>query len=79
MMWGVRALPTASRWRTERALAALLALGAFAIPLVFTIAISDVFALPKTVAMLALSVVLALALAYLALRRGVPVLASGPA
>lgn len=54
----------------ERGLVIVLAVGSFILPLIFTIALSDVFALPKTVAMLALSVVLLGWLVALALRAG---------
>lgn len=52
----------------ERGLAIIVAASTFVLPLVFTVALSDVFALPKTVVMLGLSVVLFAALVPLALR-----------
>jgi O-antigen ligase len=55
--------------RIELALAWVLAAGTVILPLVFTIANSDVFALPKTIAMLALTVVLLCGVAWLAIRR----------
>jgi hypothetical protein len=58
------------------ALAALLLAGAIALPLVFTIALNDVFALPKTVTMLALTILLLPGLLILVLRRGVPSIGS---
>lgn len=54
----------------ERGLAVVLAVGGFILPLVFTVALPDVFALPKTVVMLGLSVVLLAGMVPLALRRG---------
>ena len=54
----------------ERSLAIVLTAGAVVLPLVFTVALSDVFALPKTVVMLGLSVVLLTGLVPLALRPG---------
>lgn len=45
-------------------------MGCFALPLTFTIALTDVFALPKTIVMLGLSVVLLGGLAAVALRPG---------
>jgi O-antigen ligase len=53
-----------------RGLAVVLAVGAAALPLVFTIALDDVFALPKTIVMLGLSIVLAAGLLALGLRTG---------
>lgn len=54
----------------ERGLAFVVAAGVLVLPLVFTVALSDVFALPKTVAMHGMSVVLLVGLVPLALRPG---------
>lgn len=73
-MRGVSADRPHARVPIERGLAIVLAAGAFVLPLVFTVALSDVFALPKTVVMLGLSVVLLAGLVPLALRPGTVVL-----
>jgi O-antigen ligase len=54
----------------ERVLVGLLAIGALVLPLVFDTASSDVFALPKTIAMLALTALLLPGALVLGLRRG---------
>src|SRR5450759_2628195 len=53
----------------KRALAIIIAAGALILPLTFTIALTDVFALPKTVVMLGLSVLLLAGLLRLVSRR----------
>ena len=50
------------RARIERGLAVLVSAGAFTLPLTFTVAINDVFALPKTLVMLGLSALLVVGL-----------------
>ena len=57
------------RARIKRALAIIIAAGALILPLTFTIALTDVFALPKTVVMLGLSVLLLAGLLRLVSRR----------
>lgn len=57
------------RVRIKRALAIIIAAGALILPLTFTIALTDVFALPKTVVMLGLSVLLLAGLLRLVSRR----------
>jgi len=65
------------KWReADLVLTALLVAGALALPLVFTIALNDVFALPKTATMLALTVPFVPGLVLLGLRRGVPSIGS---
>jgi hypothetical protein len=54
----------------ERGLAVLIGVGVFVLPIAFVPVLSDVFALPKTLLMLAISVALFLGLLVLASRGG---------